>query len=159
MARILVVYYSRSGNTEKMARAVAEGAEGVAGATVEVRKVADTKPEDLLKADAIVMGSPVYYGGMAAELKKLIDDSVKFHKKLDGKVGAAFASSGAEHGGNESTILDILNSLLIHGMIVHGDPLGDHYGPVAVGAPDERSKKSCLRLGQRVAELAVRLFN
>ena len=148
MAKVLIVYYSRSGNTAKMAEAVAEGA----------RKVTDASPQDMFNADAVIMGSPVYYGTMAAELKKLIDDSIKFHRKLDGKVGAAFSSSGAEHGGSETTVLDILKALLVHGMVVQGDPEGDHYGSVAVGPPDERSKNSCRRMGERTARLAVKLF-
>ena len=158
MARVLIVYYSRSGNTQKMAEAVAEGASGVTGAETDVRKVSATTPEDMLAADAVIMGSPVYYGTMAAELKKLIDDSVKFHRQLTGKVGGAFASSGAEHGGSETTIVDILLALLVHGMIVQGDAEGDHYGAVAVGKPDSRSLASCRKLGQRVAELAVKLL-
>lgn len=159
MAKILIVYYTRSGHTEQMAQSVAEGARSVKGAEVTVKKVADASPEDMLAADAIVMGSPVYYGTMAAELKRLLDDSVTYHRQLRGKVGGAFASSGAPHGGNETTVLDILRALLVHGMIVQGDPEGDHYGAVAVGAPDDRSKKSCHRMGRTVAELAARLFD
>ena len=96
---------------------------------------------------------PVYYGSMAAPIKKLFDDSVKFHTKLDGRIGGAFASSANIGGGNETTILDILNAMLIHGMIIQGDPKGDHYGPVSIGAPDERSQKQCLRYGERFARL------
>jgi len=94
---------------------------------------------------------------MAAEIKKLLDDSVKFHGKLEGKVGAAFASSANVGGGNETTILDILNAMLIHGMIVQGDWQGDHYGPVAIGAPDARANKECLRMGSRIARLVKRI--
>ncbi len=158
MARVLITYYSRTGNTEKMAHLVAEGAEEVADADVATRPVADVTPDDLLDFDAIVMGSPVYYGTMAAELKQLIDESICHHGKLDGKVGGGFASSGGVGGGNETTVLDILKALLIHGMIIKGDPGGDHYGPIAVGAPDERSAGECRKLGRSVAELAVRLF-
>ena len=158
MAKVLIVYYSRSGNTAKMAEAVAEGVRKVDGVSVEVRKVAEATPDDLYHADAVILGSPVYYGTMAAELKKLIDDSIKYHRKLDGKVGAAFCSSGAEHGGNETTVLDILKALLIHGMVIQGDPESDHYGSVAIDAPDERSKNSCRRMGERTARLAVKLF-
>lgn len=157
MPKVLIVYYSRSGNTEKMARIIAEAiqAEGV---TVACQKVEDTKVEDLLEADGIILGSPTYYGTMAAELKKLIDDSVKFHGKLDGKVGGAFASSGCLGGGNETTVLDLLHTLLIHGMIVQGDPSSAHYGAVTVGAPDDdTSITACRRLGQRVAGLLKRL--
>lgn len=152
MAKALVIYYSRSGNTKKMAETVAEGIEKEGLETV-LRAVKDVNSDELLKYDAIIIGSPTYYGTMAAELKKLFDESVKFHGKLDGKIGAAFASSANIGGGNETTILDILNAMLIHGMIIQGDPQGDHYGPVAIGAPDARATKQCLRLGSRVAKL------
>ena len=157
MAKVLIVYYSRSGNTKKMAEFVAAGAKDVAGTEVDLRPVEQVTPDDLLAPDAVIMGSPVYYGTMAAELKALIDESVKHHGKLVGKVGGAFASSGGPGGGNETTVLDILKALLIHGMIVPGDHEGDHYGPIAVGAPDQRSEKECRRMGRRVAELAGRL--
>ncbi len=157
MASLLITYYSRSGNTEKMAREVAAGAEEVAGVRVDLRPVSEVTIDMLLNFDGLLMGSPVYYGTMAAELKDLIDKSVKHHGKLSGKVGGAFASSGGPGGGNETTVLDIVKALLIHGMIVQGDSEGDHYGPIAVGAPDERSKKECRRFGRRMAELTVRL--
>jgi NAD(P)H dehydrogenase (quinone) len=156
MARILIVYYSRTGNTEKMAQLVADGAKK-AGAEVTVKKVQQTTADDLTEHDALIFGSPTYYGTMAWEMKKLIDDSVKYHGKLDGKVGAAFSSSGNLAGGNETTVLSILKAFLIHGMIVQGDAKGDHYGPVAVGAPDDRSSTECRRLGERVAALAKKI--
>lgn len=158
MAKVLIVYHSRSGNTEKMAEAVREGVAEVEGVEVEMKKVEETTLEDLLEADGIIMGSPVYYGTMAAELKKLIDDSVKFHGKLDGTVGGAFATSGVAGGGTETTVLDILKSMLVHGMIVKGSSRGAHYGPVAVKAPDVSSVKRCRDLGKSVAELTVKLF-
>jgi len=157
MPKVLIVYYSRSGNTEKMAQAVAAGAKQVSGVEVEVRPVAEVTPDDLLAADGIIMGSPTYYGSMAAELKTLIDESVKYHGQFTGKVGGAFSSSGGPGGGNETTVLDIVKALLIHGMIVQGDSQGDHYGPIAVGAPDDRSRRECQKLGRRVAELVKRL--
>ncbi len=156
MAKLLVVYYSRTGNTEKMAKLIGEGVKEE-GVEVEVKKVEDVNAEDLLDFDGIIMGSPTYYGSMAADLKKLLDDSVKFHGKLDGKVGAAFSSSANIGGGNETTIMDILKGFLIHGMIIQGDPKGDHYGPVAIGSPDKRSTKGCKRMGQRVAGLVKAL--
>lgn len=156
MAKVLIVYYSRSGNTEKMAEAVGAGAKAVSGVEVEVRPVREVTPDDLLAAEGIIMGSPTYYGSMAAELKSLIDESVKYHGQFTGKVGGAFASSGGPGGGNETTVLDIVKALLIHGMIVQGDSEGDHYGAIAVGAPDERSRGECEKLGRRVAELVVR---
>ncbi|MCD6452383.1 MAG: NAD(P)H-dependent oxidoreductase [Acidobacteria bacterium] len=156
MAKILISYYSRTGNTEKMAKKVAEGATKE-GAQVILKKITETTPDDLLEADGIIIGSPVYYGTMAAEVKRLFDDSVKYHKKLERKVGGAFASSAGLAGGNETTVLDILKAMLIHGMVIKGSSAEDHYGPVAVGAPDERSKENCLRLGREIARLAERL--
>ena len=158
MARMLVTYYSRTGNTEQMAELVAEGAREIEGVEVELRAVANVTPDDLLNYDGIVIGSPVYYGTMAAEMKQLIDESIVHHQKLDGKVGGAFASSGGPGGGNETTVMDILKALMIHGMIVKGDAEGDHYGPTAVGAPDERSARECRKLGRSVARLTLRLF-
>ena len=157
MAKILVCYYSRSGNTEHMARVVADGAAQADGADVDVKPVSDVSAKDLPAYDAIVMGSPTYYGTMAAELKKLIDESVAFHGKLSGKVGGAFSSSANVGGGNETTVMDIIKALLIHGMVVRGTHDGDHYGPVAIGDVDERSKANCLAYGKLVAELAVNL--
>ena len=156
MAEILVVYYSRTGHTEQMAGLIAEGIREE-GVEVVVKRAEDTSLDDLEAADGIVMGSPTYYGVMAAELKALIDRSVERHGKLEGKVGAAFASSGGPGGGNETTVMEIVQTMLIHGMIVQGDSQGDHYGPIAVGAPDERSAEECRRRGRRVALLVKRL--
>ena len=156
MSKILIIYYSQSGNTKKMAELVAEGVRKEA-VEVEVKDVKDTQPDELLKFDGLIIGSPTYYGSMAADIKKLLDESVKFHGQLDGKIGAAFSSSANIGGGNETTILDILNAMLIHGMIIHGDPSGDHYGAVSIGAPDNRSQKQCTRLGQRVAQLVKKI--
>ncbi len=156
MARIIVIYYSRTGNTEKMAKSIVEGIEKE-GVEPVIKAVKDVDVNELLKYEGIIIGSPTYYGTVAAEIKKLLDESVKLHGKLDGKVGAAFSSSANIAGGNETTILGILNAMLIHGMIIQGDPLGDHYGPVAIGEPDDRSVRECVRLGSRVAKLLSKI--
>lgn len=156
MAKILVVYYSRSGNTEKMAKLIAEHLKNHDN-EVSLKKVEDTKPADFKNADGIIIGSPTYYGSMASEVKKLLDDSVSLHGRLDGKVGAAFSTAGNIAGGNETTIMSILNAMLIHGFIIQGDPQGSHYGPVAIGAPDDRAKKECVRLAERFDALLKRL--
>jgi len=152
MHKVLVVYYTRSGNTKKMAESIADGIKK-AGVSVTVKPVAEVRPSELLDYDGLVIGSPTYYGTMAAEIKRLLDDSVEFHGKLDGKLGAAFSSSANIGGGNETTILDILNAMLIHGMIIQGDPLGDHYGAVSIDCPDARVRKQCERQGARIARL------
>ncbi len=156
MPRVLVIYFSKTGNTERMARAVADGA-SVEGVDVVCKPVQETSVDELLAADGVAIGSPTYYGTMAAEIKRFIDESVRHHRHLEGKVGAAFSSAGGPGGGAETTVLDIVKALLIHGMIVQGDSRGDHYGPTAVGRPDERSLKECQRCGQRLAHLVRRL--
>jgi NAD(P)H dehydrogenase (quinone) len=157
MAKILITYYSRSGSTEKMARLVAEGARGVEGADVELKNVEQVDPRNLADYDALIVGSPTYYGLMAAELKEMFDRSVAIHGRLEGKVGGAFTSSANLAGGNETTILSILQAMLIHGMVVKGTAQRDHYGPVAIGKPDQRADEECHKLGRNVAELAVKL--
>ncbi|MCM8800899.1 MAG: NAD(P)H-dependent oxidoreductase [Candidatus Omnitrophica bacterium] len=155
MARVLVIYYSKTGNTKKMAEAIAEGVKKEA-VEVTIKSVKEVEPKELLDYEGIVIGSPTYYGTMSAEIKRLLDDSVRYHGRLEGKIGGAFSSSANIAGGNETTILDILNAMLIHGMIIQGDPSGDHYGPVSIGKPDEHVIKECLRFGTRIAKLIKR---
>lgn len=157
MARILIVYDSKTGNTEKMAFAVAEGAKQVKGVDVVVKRVEQTSLDDLLAADGIIMGSPTYYGQMSSKLKALIDESVKIHGKLEGKVGAAFTSSGGTVTGAETTLLSILNAMIIHGMIVQGRADDKHYGAAAVETPDEEELEYCRELGKRTASLVAKL--
>ncbi|MBE0517874.1 MAG: flavodoxin domain-containing protein [Thermoplasmata archaeon] len=156
MARILICYYSRSGNTKKMAYLIQKGAmeEGVDVDTLDVK---DVKIDSLLGYDGIILGSPTYYGLPSYQIKELIDKSNKLHGKLEGKVGGAFSSSTNIGGGNETTVLSILESLLIHGMVVCGDSSGDHYGPVSIEEPDSRVEIVCIRYGRRVATLTKRL--
>ena len=156
MANVLIVYYSRSGNTRKMAESIAAGIKNEA-VEVDIRDVKDVTPADLKAFAAIVVGSPTYYGSMAADIKRLFDESIKVHGKLDGKVGAAFTSSANIGGGNETTIMGIIEAMLIAGLVVQGDPKGDHYGPVSIGKPDERVHRQCKRRGQRIAELTSKL--
>jgi NAD(P)H dehydrogenase (quinone) len=156
MAKGIVVYYSRSGNTKEMAEIIAKSM-NEAGLPTDCESVDKIKAVDLVKYDAIVVGSPTYYGHMAGPVKQLFDDSVRFHGQLDGKVGAAFSSAANIGGGNETTIMGIIEAMLIAGMIVHGDPKGDHYGPVSINKPDDRVKRQCQRRGQRIAQLTIKL--
>ena len=157
MVKMLVCYYSRSGNTKRMAELIAEGIEKE-GVEVDLKDVGEVDSEKLLDYEGIILGSPTYYGAPAAPIKTLIDDSVKYHGKLNGRVGGAFTSSANVAGGNETVIMGLLQMLLIHGMIVKGDPKGSHYGPVAVGAPDERAEEECTTYGINMARLTKKLF-
>lgn len=156
MAKVLIAYYSRTGNTARMSELIEQGLKS-GGVDVVRKRVQDTTADELLDYDGIIAGSPTYYGSMAWELKKLLDESVKLHGRLDGKVGGAFTSSANIGGGNETTILDIINAWLIHGMIVQGDSQGDHYGRVSVGAPDARVESQCKRFGERFAALVKKV--
>ena len=156
MSGLLIAYYSRTGHTKAMAEEIAQGARE-AGAQVELHSVENVKADSLIKYEAIVLGSPDYYGSMAAQVKKLLDDSVQLHGELAGKVGGAFASAANIGGGNETTILSIVHGLLVHGMIVPGVAMGDHYGPVAINAPDDRAVRQCRSYGAMIAALVKRL--
>ncbi len=156
MAKGIVIYYSRSGNTKEMAEIIAKSM-NESGLKTDCKSVEKVKADDLLKYDAIVVGSPTYYGHMAGQIKQLFDESVSYHGKLDGKVGAAFSSAANIGGGNETTIMGIIEAMLIAGMVIQGDPQGDHYGPVSIGKGDDRVKRQCQRRGQRIAELTKKL--
>lgn len=156
MAKVLIGYYSRSGNTKKMAAAIEESIKEE-GLEVLNKEIGSIAVDELLDYEAIVIGSPTYYGTLAWEVKKLLDESVKLHGKLKGKIGAAFTSAANIGGGNETTILSILEAFLIHGMIIQGEPVGDHYGPVGIGSPDTRSLEGCRKLGKTVAGLVKKL--
>lgn len=163
--RVLVAYLSKSGNTETMARAVAEGARSVAGAVVSLQKIADVKEADLLGADAIIVGTPVYNGGAAAEVKQFIERWP--FGRLKEKVGAAFCTSGGSSAGEELALMDILSSMLVFRfVIVGGDTWEAAFGASAIteeGKPkekagvDDAAKAKARGLGARVARVAAKL--
>lgn len=157
MARVLVIYDSKTGNTEKMAFGVAEGTEQMSEINVILKKVDDTDIKDLLKADGIIVGSPTYYGQMSAKIKALLDKFVEIHGELEGKVGAAFTNSGGTASGAETTLLSILEAMLVHGMIIQGNPHGKHYGAAVVGSPNDKELQICRELGERTAILVKKL--
>jgi NAD(P)H dehydrogenase (quinone) len=156
--KVLVTYYSRTGNTKKLAEEIGKGVQE-AGVDCVIKPVSDVTKEDLLSSQGIIIGSPVYFGSMASDVKKMIDDFVGIRKKMEGKIGAAFATSADESGGKETTIMSILQAMLIYGMIVVGDPLDatGHYGTSCIGAPDAETKENAAKLGKRVAELAKKI--
>ena len=155
-SKIIVIYYSRTGNTKAMGELIAEGA-NKRDVEAKAKSVQDLVLGELLEYDGFVIGSPVFYGSMAAELKKLLDDSIRFHGKLEGRVGGAFASAANIGGGNETTIMGILQALMIHGMVIPGVLKGDHFGPVSIDAPDQRVKDQCRAYGEKIANLVLKL--
>jgi NAD(P)H dehydrogenase (quinone) len=153
---ILVVYYSKSGNTAKLAEEVGKGVQEVEGAVCRLKSVEEVANDDFVSASGIIAGSPVYYGSMAAELKAVFDRLLPVRKKMGNKVGAAFCTSGHHTGGKETTMLSILQAMLINGMVVVGDPLdaSGHYGAACSGTPDAVTASVARKLGKRVAQLA-----
>ena len=158
LARIIIIYDSVTGNTEKMARFIAEGVKRISGVEVETKTADEVDFKDLQMYDGIIVGSPTYYGLMSGKVKTLFDESEKIHGKLEGKVGAAFTSSGGIASGAETTLISIIQVMLIHGMIVQGRSDIAHYGAAAVGAPSNKDENNCQELGRRTAELVKRLF-
>ncbi len=156
---VLVLYYSKGGNTRKLAQIIAEGVESVPGAKAVLKSSQEVTKDDFVNCAGIIAGSPVYFGALAADLKRVFDEFVGVRKKMENKVGAAFATSGDPSGGKETTMLSIIQCLLIYGMIVVGDPLAatGHYGVACVGAPDEKIAENGRKLGKRVAELCKKM--
>jgi len=157
MPKILIAYYSKSNNTKRMAEYISEGIKEV-GVEPVMKNVQEVSVDELLDYEGIILGSPTYYGSPAYQIKKLIDESVKYHGRLEGKVGGAFTSSANIGGGNETTILCIINALMIHGMVVVGMPVGDHYGPVSINTPDKRCREICKEYGNKLGILVKKLF-
>jgi len=159
--QILILYFSKGGNTRKLAEAIAKGVEKVEGVSAVLKNTDEVTKEDFVNSRGIIAGSPVYFGLMAAELKTVFDKFVGVRRKMEDKIGAAFATSGDPSGGKETTMMSIIQAMLIYGMIVVGDPLSatGHFGVSCVGAPDKAAKDNGMKLGQRVAGLAMKLHH
>lgn len=157
--QVLILYYSKGGNTRKLAEKIAEGVNSVAGVQALLKSTQEVTKDDFLNSAGIVAGSPVYFGSLAWDLKRIFDEYVGIRKKMENKVGAAFATSGDPSGGKETTMMSILQCMLIYGMILVGDPMEatGHYGVACVGAPDEKASENGRKLGKRVAELCKKL--
>jgi len=198
MTKILVLYYSMYGHTETMANAVAEGAGSVDGVDVVIKRVPELMPEEkarkagakldqpapiaevqeLADYDAIIFGTPTRFGNMSAQMRNFLDQtgSLWLAGKLIGKVGSVFASTGTQHGGQETTITSFHTTLFHHGMIVVGVPYscpeimnmdeitgGTPYGSTTLAGSDGSRQPSANELtiarfqGQHVATIARKL--
>lgn len=197
MAKVLVLYYSAYGHVETMAYAVAEGAKS-AGAEVDVKRVPELVLEEVARAsyykldqaapiatveelaqyDAIIFGAGTRYGTVASQMRNFIDQtgSLWAKGKLVGKVGSVFTSSATQHGGQESTILGFIPTLMHHGMVVVGLPYafqgqmgldeikgGSPYGASTITGGDGSRQPSEVELeaarfqGAHVAKIAAKL--
>jgi NAD(P)H dehydrogenase (quinone) len=147
MTKVLVLYYSAYGHVETMAGAVAEGAGGVPGVTVDIKRVPELVPEgvaqgagykldqpapiarveELPEYDAIVVGVGTRYGRMASQMANFLDQTGGLWAKgaLEGKVGSAFSSTATQHGGQETTCLAIITNLLHFGMVIVAPPYSE----------------------------------
>jgi NAD(P)H dehydrogenase (quinone) len=195
MTKVAVIYYSATGNVHALAEAVAEGAES-AGAEVRLRRVAELAPpeaidsnpawrahadatagipeathEDLRWADAYAFGTPARYGNVASQLKQFIDTTAALWAagELADKPATAFTSAINTHGGNESTLLALYNTMHHWGAITvppgytdravgaaGGNPYGTAH-PSGAGAPGEAVLAAARHQGQRLARIAARL--
>jgi NAD(P)H dehydrogenase (quinone) len=163
LVKVLVTYHSLSGNTERMAEAVVDGVKSVSGTEVVLKRVGKVTADDLFSADAVVVGSPVYWSNMSGEVKTFIDNwQFKFgvfpEFKLKNKIGAAFATGGQVSSGKEVTMLTILAAMLGNQMIVVSG--GGAFGASATtegDSPgiDSKELADAKALGRRVAEVAV----
>lgn len=200
MPKVLVLYYSSYGHVEQMADAFAEGARS-AGAEVDIRRVAETAPAEVVKAagfkadtahpvlddpneltkyDAIAVGAPTRFGRMPSQMAAFWDKAGGVWAKgaLNGKVGAAFASTATQHGGQEVTLFSIITNLLHFGMVIVGLDYGHPghqgvkevhgstpYGATTIADGDGSRQPSEIDLdgaryqGRRVAEVAAKLFD
>lgn len=174
-ASVLVVYFSAKGHTRVMAEAVAKGARSVEGAVVNLRSVAEAKVEDVLAADAVIVGSPVYKANVAPPLQEFINSWPIKDNALRDKLGAAFVTASGVSAGEELVQMDIIHSMLVCQMIVVGgpdarQPLGASaiIGENPSGKSEEKQEEGLVpeyylkkgeALGMRVAQLAVRMKN
>lgn len=199
MAKVLVLYHSFYGHIEAMAEAVAQGAREVGGAQVDVKRVPETMPADvfakaggkanqpaavaqpaeLANYDAIVFGTPTRFGNMTGQMRNFLDQTggLWMSGALVGKVGSIFTSSATQHGGQESTILTFIPTLLHQGMIVVGLPYseqrqmgldeikgGSPYGASTIAGGQGERMPSAQELGmarfqgKHVATIATKLF-
>ena len=199
MPRILVLYHSTYGHVEAMAEAVAEGARSVEGAVVDIRRVPELVPEELAKQsgykldqpapiakvdelgdyDAVIVGAGTRYGTAASQMRNFLDQTGGLWMKggLVGKVGSAFTSTATQHGGQETTLIGLIQTLLHHGMLIAGLPYawagqqrmdeitgGSPYGATTITGGDGSRMPSDNELdgarwqGRYVAETAKKLF-
>ncbi|MEX0660392.1 MAG: flavodoxin family protein [Balneolaceae bacterium] len=167
--QVLISYHSESGNTRMMAEFVANGARSVDGVVVHLKTTEETTEKDLINADAIILGSPVYNANVTPEISRFIASWPFEGAPLKDKIGAAFVTAGGISAGEELVQMNILQSMLVFGMIIVGGldwthPFGASAitaeGPFEVGNKigiDQTFLERARDLGERVAEITLKL--
>jgi len=170
-ARILVVYYSRTGNTEQMARGVIEGAKRVPGVVTKLRKANEASKEDFDTADGIILGCPTYFANLPGEMKAIMDNwNWKMKVDFTDKVGGAFATAGGQVGGQGHVVVSLLlfmlnNRMIVAGPLYHNEVSGSIWGesgaaaitgPLDPGVSD-KELDAAQRLGERIARITKKI--
>ena len=170
-ARILVVYYSRTGNTEKMAHAVIEGAKRVPGVVTKLKKASEASKEDLDLADGIILGCPTYFANLPGEVKTVMDNwNWKMKVDFTDKVGGAFTTAGGQVGGQGNVVVSLLlfmlnNRMIVAGPLYHNEVSGSIWGEsgaaAITGPPDpgvgDKELDGARRLGERIARVTKKI--
>ena len=169
--RILVVYYSRTGNTEQMARGVIEGAKRVSGVVSKLKKVSEASKEDLETADGIILGCPTYFANLPGEMKAIMDNwNWKMKVDFTDKVGGAFTTAGGQVGGQGHVVVSLLLFMLNNRMIVAGPlyrnevsgSIWGESGAAAITGPldpgvSDKELDGARRLGERIARITKKI--
>ncbi|TET64809.1 hypothetical protein E3J49_03325 [Candidatus Bathyarchaeota archaeon] len=146
MVEVLVLYYSRSGRTEALAKAVAEGVESVEGASAKMKRVDYATVNDLISCDAVAFGSPNYFSYMAGLMKDFFDRALSIREKVEGKPSATFTSGG---GASNSALLSLERMISSFRLEKVMD------GIVSQGEPTEENLRACKKLGETLAKKSV----
>lgn len=162
---VLITYHSKTGHTKAMAEAIAKGAASVQGINVVLKTVNEITHQDLINADAVIVGSPVYNANIAPEVSEFIASWPFENAPMKNKVGAAFVTAGGISAGEELAMMNILHSMLIFNMIIiGGDDWTAPFGASAVSGEafeDGLYRNEFLlkgeNLGKRVAGLVIKL--
>lgn len=147
MVEVLVLYYSRGGRTEALAKAVAEGVASVDGASSKVKRVDYATIDDFISCDAVAFGSPNYFSYMAGLMKDFFDKALSIREKVTGKPAAAFTSGG---GSSDSALLSLERMISAFRLEKTGD------GVVSQGTPSAEDLAACEKLGEALAKAAVK---
>ncbi|MDO5516358.1 MAG: flavodoxin domain-containing protein [Clostridium sp.] len=159
--KISILYTSRTGKTEKVAKLIEEGAKRVEGIEIKTMNLDNLDKDFVNDSQGIIFGTPTYYANISWELKKWIDESKDFN--LEGKLGACFATANCIAGGADIALLSIINQIMVKGMMVYsgGTALGlpkTHLGYVHVNEISENEDENARIFGERIAKKVKQLF-